>query len=156
MHPVVCTQLVTCNELEFFYCRLLMRCLKVASASIVLNQRGVAAGCQCYAKAAPHPRERRGCAPPIAGGNIPGFGWLWLLACLQADCCMHAVLVMTAPSYGVMQEFSELQKKRKFYDSLLSRVAELGFAEPTPIQRQVIPLLMARREVMAVAPTGVT
>ncbi|KAL6782633.1 hypothetical protein ACKKBG_A07535 [Auxenochlorella protothecoides x Auxenochlorella symbiontica] len=37
---------------------------------------------------------------------------------------------------------------------LLRNLAGAGFLEPTPIQRQAIPALLARRELLAVAPTG--
>jgi superfamily II RNA helicase len=37
---------------------------------------------------------------------------------------------------------------------LLSRLKEAGFDEPTPIQRQAIPLLLENHELLAVAPTG--
>ena len=45
-------------------------------------------------------------------------------------------------------------KKRKFYKKLLANVEESGFVAPPPIQRQAIPLLLKKREVMCVAPTG--
>ena len=47
-----------------------------------------------------------------------------------------------------------MRKKRKFYDKLLANIEESGFTVPTPIQRQVLPQLLHRREVLAVAPTG--
>ena len=37
---------------------------------------------------------------------------------------------------------------------LLGRLAEAGFHEPTPIQRQAIPALLENHELLAVAPTG--
>eukprot|EP00887_Chlorella_sp_A99_P000722 scaffold5.g722.t1 len=37
---------------------------------------------------------------------------------------------------------------------LLRNLAESGFAEPTPIQRQATPALLAGRELLAIAPTG--
>ncbi len=52
------------------------------------------------------------------------------------------------------QEFSDVRKKRNFYKKLLANVEECGFLEPTPIQRQAIPLMLKRREVLCVAPTG--
>jgi ATP-dependent RNA helicase DeaD len=39
-------------------------------------------------------------------------------------------------------------------ERLLSTVAELGYEEPTPIQREAIPLLLAGRDILAEAPTG--
>ena len=37
---------------------------------------------------------------------------------------------------------------------LLSNLAESGFRDPTPIQRQAVPALLAGRELLAIAPTG--
>ena len=54
----------------------------------------------------------------------------------------------------VLQGFEDLRKKRRFYDKLLANTEDSGFATPTPIQRQVLPLLLHHREVLAVAPTG--
>ncbi len=39
-------------------------------------------------------------------------------------------------------------------DRLLATLAELGYEEPTPIQREAIPLLTAGRDILAEAPTG--
>src|SRR5687768_3965038 len=39
-------------------------------------------------------------------------------------------------------------------DRLLATVADLGYEEPTPIQRQAIPLLLDGRDILAEAPTG--
>jgi len=36
----------------------------------------------------------------------------------------------------------------------LAAIVDLGYAEPTPVQLQVIPLLLARRDVVSQAPTG--
>lgn len=38
---------------------------------------------------------------------------------------------------------------------LLQNLRAKGYAQPTPIQRQAIPTLLAARELLAVAPTGV-
>ena len=57
-------------------------------------------------------------------------------------------------SHMLLQAFEEVKKKRKFYDKLLANTGECGFTIPTPIQRQVLPLLLHHREVLAVAPTG--
>jgi ATP-dependent RNA helicase DeaD len=37
---------------------------------------------------------------------------------------------------------------------LLDTLAQLGYEEPTPIQRDAIPLLLAGRDLLAEAPTG--
>jgi ATP-dependent RNA helicase DeaD len=39
-------------------------------------------------------------------------------------------------------------------EPLLTTLAELGYEEPTPIQREAIPLLLAGRDLLAEAPTG--
>ncbi len=39
-------------------------------------------------------------------------------------------------------------------DGLVTTLAELGYEEPTPIQREAIPPLMAGRDILAEAPTG--
>jgi ATP-dependent RNA helicase DeaD len=39
-------------------------------------------------------------------------------------------------------------------DRLLATVVDLGYEEPTPIQREAIPLLLAGRDILAEAPTG--
>ena len=53
-----------------------------------------------------------------------------------------------------LRGFNGLQENfdapRRLMDNLLTE----GFGEPTPIQRQAIPVLLKRREVLAVAPTG--
>jgi len=54
----------------------------------------------------------------------------------------------------VLQNFEEVKKKSKFYDKILGNIKESGFVTPTPVQRQIVPLLLHRREVLAVAPTG--
>ena len=38
--------------------------------------------------------------------------------------------------------------------ALMRRLAEAGFDEPTPIQRQAIPILLEANELLAIAPTG--
>ena len=39
-------------------------------------------------------------------------------------------------------------------EPLLTTLADLGYEEPTPIQREAIPLLLAGRDLLAQAPTG--
>jgi hypothetical protein len=38
--------------------------------------------------------------------------------------------------------------------ALVGQMAGAGWGQPTPIQRQAVPVLMERRELLAVAPTG--
>ncbi|KAI4378744.1 hypothetical protein MLD38_016181 [Melastoma candidum] len=53
-----------------------------------------------------------------------------------------------------LQDFSELRTRFKCKPYLLRNIAELGFSEPTPVQRQAIPVLLSGRECFACAPTG--
>jgi ATP-dependent RNA helicase DDX52/ROK1 len=54
-----------------------------------------------------------------------------------------------------LRDFADLVER---YDGagrrLLARLGEAGFAEPTPIQRQAVPLLLEGNDLLAVAPTG--
>ncbi|KDP41136.1 hypothetical protein JCGZ_03627 [Jatropha curcas] len=53
-----------------------------------------------------------------------------------------------------LQNFAELGLRYGCESYLLNNLAELGFKEPTPIQRQAIPALLSGRECFACAPTG--
>ncbi|XP_020245786.1 DEAD-box ATP-dependent RNA helicase 57 [Asparagus officinalis] len=53
-----------------------------------------------------------------------------------------------------LQGFAELSSRYGCKSYLLRNLAELGFKEPTPIQRQAIPVLLSGRECFACAPTG--
>ncbi|KAK9817077.1 hypothetical protein WJX72_009194 [[Myrmecia] bisecta] len=53
-----------------------------------------------------------------------------------------------------LKTFDELGSKYGLSKRLQQNVAELGFSEPTPIQRQAVPALLAGRELFAIAPTG--
>lgn len=53
-----------------------------------------------------------------------------------------------------LENFSELSSRFGCEAYLLRNLAELGFEEPTPIQRQAIPVLLSGRECFACAPTG--
>ncbi|XP_014495716.1 DEAD-box ATP-dependent RNA helicase 57-like [Vigna radiata var. radiata] len=53
-----------------------------------------------------------------------------------------------------LQCFDELKSRYKCPSYLLRNLKELGFREPTPIQRQTIPVLLDGRECFACAPTG--
>ena len=39
-------------------------------------------------------------------------------------------------------------------DSILATLAELGYEEPTPIQREAIPILLSGRDILGQAATG--
>ncbi|KAJ8750602.1 hypothetical protein K2173_015776 [Erythroxylum novogranatense] len=53
-----------------------------------------------------------------------------------------------------LQSFAELNSRYRCELYLLNNFTELGFQEPTPIQRQAIPVLLSGRECFACAPTG--
>lgn len=59
---------------------------------------------------------------------------------------------MNVPS--PLQTFAELRSRYKCRSFLVRNLAELRFKEPTPIQRQAIPVLLSGRECFACAPTG--
>ena len=52
------------------------------------------------------------------------------------------------------QDFQAVRKNGRFYERLLQNLEWSGFVSPTPVQRQVVPVLLQGREVLAVAPTG--
>jgi ATP-dependent RNA helicase DDX52/ROK1 len=53
-----------------------------------------------------------------------------------------------------LQNFRELRSRYKCKPYILRNLAELGFKEPTPIQRQAMTVLLSGRECFACAPTG--
>ncbi|KAI9377450.1 hypothetical protein POPTR_019G065300v4 [Populus trichocarpa] len=53
-----------------------------------------------------------------------------------------------------LQSFAELSTRYGCESYLLHNLVKLGFKEPTPIQRQAIPVLLSGRECFAKAPTG--
>ncbi|CAN8259923.1 unnamed protein product [Cochlearia groenlandica] len=53
-----------------------------------------------------------------------------------------------------LKGFAELASRYGCEGYILRNLAELGFKEPTPIQRQAIPVLLSGRECFACAPTG--
>ena len=50
--------------------------------------------------------------------------------------------------------FTDLDKQYSCPHYILNNVVESGYAQPTPIQMQAIPLLLQNRELLACAPTG--
>ncbi len=56
----------------------------------------------------------------------------------------------SAPDVPVPDGFAGFELDER----LLATVADLGYEEPTPIQREAIPLLLAGRDILAEAPTG--
>ena len=53
-----------------------------------------------------------------------------------------------------LQGFEELHERYKCGRRLLERMREANFKEPTPIQRQAVPILCSGSELLAIAPTG--
>ncbi|GLJ06998.1 hypothetical protein SUGI_0055050 [Cryptomeria japonica] len=53
-----------------------------------------------------------------------------------------------------LEGFDELKSRYGCKSYLMQNLAKSGFKEPTPIQRQAIPVLLSRRECFACAPTG--
>ncbi|KAF9606577.1 hypothetical protein IFM89_026839 [Coptis chinensis] len=53
-----------------------------------------------------------------------------------------------------LQNFDDLSSRYGCTSYLFAKLAELGFKEPTPIQRQAIPVILSGRECFACAPTG--
>ncbi|VFQ94850.1 unnamed protein product [Cuscuta campestris] len=66
----------------------------------------------------------------------------------------HNIHVSGSSVPSCIQSFTELRSRFGCKSYLLRNLAKLGFKEPTPIQRQAIPLILAGRECFACAPTG--
>ncbi|XP_031396512.1 DEAD-box ATP-dependent RNA helicase 57 isoform X1 [Punica granatum] len=66
----------------------------------------------------------------------------------------HNIHVSGANVPSPLQNFAELKTRYGCKSYILRNMAKLGFKEPTPIQRQAIPVLLSGRECFACAPTG--
>ncbi|KAL6503122.1 DEAD-box ATP-dependent RNA helicase 57 [Orobanche hederae] len=66
----------------------------------------------------------------------------------------HNIHVSGSNIPSPLQNFIDLRSRYNCRSYLLRNLAELGFKEPTPIQRQAIPVLLSGRECFACAPTG--
>lgn len=55
---------------------------------------------------------------------------------------------------ALLETFEELAGRYNVSRVLLRNVAALGYEEPTPVQRQAIPAMLERRELLCCAPTG--
>ncbi|XP_076464904.1 putative ATP-dependent RNA helicase DDX52 [Babylonia areolata] len=51
-------------------------------------------------------------------------------------------------------QFEELQERYSIHRQLLANIGRAGFATPTPVQMQAVPVMMEGRDIMAGAPTG--
>lgn len=54
----------------------------------------------------------------------------------------------------LLETFEQLAGRYRVSRVLLRNVAALGYTEPTPVQRQAIPAMLERRELLCCAPTG--
>ncbi len=66
----------------------------------------------------------------------------------------HRIRVAGGDAPPPLSSFADLAERFGASPRLLSRLAEEGWAEPTPIQRQAVPALLTGHELLAVAPTG--
>jgi len=55
---------------------------------------------------------------------------------------------------GVLQAFKKLKKLYGVSDKLLEAMHLQGFQVPTPVQIQALPLLLCKRDILAISPTG--
>lgn len=53
-----------------------------------------------------------------------------------------------------LRSFKQMVTKHAVPSGLVRMLQQCGFDQPTPIQRQAVPALLAGRELLAVAPTG--
>jgi ATP-dependent RNA helicase DDX52/ROK1 len=75
----------------------------------------------------------------------------------EADNAVRKHYRIKAVGYDVpapLRSFRQMMTKLKCPSGLVNILKKEGYREPTPIQRQAIPVLMAGRELLAVAPTG--
>jgi hypothetical protein len=111
-------------------------------ASLKARSRG--AGGQRAAQAPRHPGAGRGRAAAPEGTR----------PALCRSRAPAALALRQAHRDGLRQDFGDLWARKGLPKRLRRNVEACGYAEPTPIQRQAIPLLLAGREVLAAAPTG--
>ena len=65
----------------------------------------------------------------------------------------HRIRVAGGDAPPPLRDFAELSTRYGASPRLLARLAAEGWAEPTPIQRQAVPAMMAGHELLAVAQT---
>ncbi len=66
----------------------------------------------------------------------------------------HGIRVTGGKAPAPLASFADLGGTYKCSKRLVAKLEELGWHEPTAIQRQAIPALLERQELFAVAPTG--
>jgi ATP-dependent RNA helicase DDX52/ROK1 len=52
-----------------------------------------------------------------------------------------------------LESFADVRARFGAGRTLMQRLTEAGFSDPTPIQRQAVPILLGGHELLAVAPT---
>lgn len=67
---------------------------------------------------------------------------------------LHNITVLGKNVPAPLTSFEDLTKDYKLLPRLQQNVLSRGFAQPTPIQMQALPVLLQRRALMACAPTG--
>ena len=53
-----------------------------------------------------------------------------------------------------MQTFTSLQRIYKLPKAILKNLCTMDFKQPVPVQIQVLPLLLSKRDVIVISPTG--
>ncbi|KAH9308001.1 hypothetical protein KI387_035912 [Taxus chinensis] len=66
----------------------------------------------------------------------------------------YGIYVAGEDAPSPLEDFDELKCRYGCKSYLTQNLAKFGFSEPTPIQRQAIPVLLSGRECFACAPTG--
>ncbi|XP_031560246.1 probable ATP-dependent RNA helicase DDX52 [Actinia tenebrosa] len=66
----------------------------------------------------------------------------------------HRIFVKGSDIPDPTETFSVLKERYNLADYIIRNVKERGYAEPTPIQMQAMPLMLHGREVLCCAPTG--
>lgn len=66
----------------------------------------------------------------------------------------HSIHVTGSNIPSPLEKFEDLRTRYKCKKYLLKNFVEHGYKEPTPIQRQAIPVLLSGRDCFACAPTG--
>lgn len=67
---------------------------------------------------------------------------------------MHKIKVYGSDIPDVFETFDQLSSLYHFKNYLAKNLQEQKYPQPTPIQMQVIPIMLKEREVIGIAPTG--
>jgi ATP-dependent RNA helicase DDX52/ROK1 len=67
---------------------------------------------------------------------------------------LHGIHAKGSEIPAVLGSFEQLAERYGARDYLLKNIAKGGYTEPTPIQMQAIPVMLAKRDLLAAAPTG--